>query len=97
MILHTINKAPGNTAFTECLRLATPDDAILLIGDAVYAALAQTDACTQLLGTEAELYVLAADTLTAGISDRIDKHIKVQDFDGFVSLTERFPRQMAWF
>jgi tRNA 2-thiouridine synthesizing protein B len=97
MILHTINTAPGNSAFADCLRLAGPEDAILLMGDAVYAALAQTDACSQLLGNEAEVYVLASDALAAGITERIDSHIAVQDFDDFVALTDRFPRQMAWF
>jgi tRNA 2-thiouridine synthesizing protein B len=96
MVLHTINTAPANSAFTDCLRLAGPEDAILLVGDGVYAALAHTEASSRLLESEAEVYVLASDALAAGVSSRIDSHFSLRDFDGFVSLTERFPLQMAW-
>jgi tRNA 2-thiouridine synthesizing protein B len=96
MVLHTINSAPGNSAFTDCLRLAAAEDAILLVGDGVYAALAHTDACSGLLKSGIEVYVLASDAQAAGISSRIDSHFSLRDFDGFVALTERFPRQLAW-
>ncbi len=97
MILHTINTGPGSPAFQDSLRIANGDDAILLTGAGVYAALDNTRACEQLLDSGAEILVLEADTRAAGILERVNKRIAMTDFDGFVSLTERFPRQLAWY
>ena len=97
MILHTINAGFLNTAFTDCLRIAGPGDAILLTGDAVYAALDHTEACTALKKHAAEVFVLESDAHAAGILERMSQELMSVDFDGFVSLSERFPRQMAWY
>ena len=97
MILHTLDTGPGGAAFRDCLRIAGSDDVILLTGAGVYAALDNTSACEQLLESGAEIFVLEADTRAAGILERINNKIAMTDFDGFVSLTERFPRQLAWY
>ena len=96
MILHTLNAAPGSAAFTDCLRLIAAGDALLLMGDGVYAAMAQTDAGAALQASGAEIYVLGADATAAGVKNLIDE-VSCLDMDGFVALTERFPRQQAWY
>ena len=96
MILHTLNAPPGRAAFTDCLRLIAAGDALLLMGDGVYAAIAQTDAGTALQASGAEIYVLAADATAAGVNNLIEGATRM-DMDGFVALTERFPRQQAWY
>ena len=97
MILHTLNAPPGRAAFTDCLRLIAAGDALLLMGDGVYAAIAQTDAGTALQASGAEIYVLAADATAAGVNSLLIEEATRVDMDGFVALTERFPRQQAWY
>ena len=73
------------------------DDALILIGDGVYAALQDTAACASILDTGVELYVLQADARAAGILQRLDEHVTVVCFDGFATLSERFTKQQAWY
>jgi tRNA 2-thiouridine synthesizing protein B len=97
VILHTLNTGPRESAFHDCLRIATAGDAILLMGAGVYGALRSTDACSQLLKTGAEVYLLRDDAQAAGILGQLDDQIQSVDMDGFVTLSERFPRQLAWY
>ena len=96
MILHTLNASPSSIAFMDCVSIIAKGDALVLMGDGVYAALADTDASKALQDTDARLYVMAADALAAGVTNlavavsRIDMH-------GLVALTETFPRQQAWY
>lgn len=96
MILHTISAPPSSSAFSEALSIATADDAILLVGDSVYAALPESAHPRQLRGTQAALFILASDALAAGIKEPA-ADIQTVTMDGFVALSEQFPRQMAWF
>jgi len=43
-----------------------------------------------------QLYVLGDDAAAAGVLARMDA-VTVIDFDGFVALSEQFPRQLAWY
>ncbi len=95
MVLHTLNASPASAAFADCLRLASKDDAILLLGDGVYAALEGTSAVTQLQTNGAAIYVLAEDAMAAGIAP--NDAFSTVDMDGFVTLTEDFPKQLAWY
>jgi tRNA 2-thiouridine synthesizing protein B len=97
MILHTVNIGPGGASFDDCLRTASHNDAILLMGDGVYAALEGTATCTRLRETGAEVFILEPDARAAGILKRLYKEARLEDIDGFVLLTERFPRQLAWY
>ena len=97
MILHTLNAGPDGSAFQDCLRIATDGDAILLTGNGVYAALDNTVACSELLAAGAEVFILEADARAAGIVQRLSTQVRLADFDGFVTLTERFSRQLAWY
>ncbi len=96
MILHTLNASPSSAAFADCLRLISPGDALLLLGDGVYAALPGTPARLALDDSAVQLYVLHDDAAAAGILGRIDSAHLI-DIQGFVELTERFSRQMAWY
>ena len=94
MILHTINAAPGSAAFNDCLRVAAAEDAIVLLGNAVYAVLQVDAAREQLLGSGAAVYVLAEHAAAAGVG--ACEAFAAIDMDGFVALSERYPRQQAW-
>lgn len=97
MILHTLNATPASPAFRDCVRLLRKGDALLLLGDGVYAALTATRAYAELKNTGAELYLLEPDAAAAGVLKRIDDTVCAVDYEGFVTLTERFPRQQAWY
>ncbi len=96
MILHTLNASPASASFADCLSLLAPGDALLLHGDGVYAALAGTSAGESLLASGASLYLLEDDALAAGILSRTIAITPI-DMTDFVELTERFPRQLAWY
>lgn len=96
MILHTLNASPANRAFSDCLRVIAGEDALLLMGDGVYAAIDGTAAWSALRDTGAEVYVLDTDASAAGIGEPGDT-VKRVDMSGFVALTERFARQQAWY
>jgi tRNA 2-thiouridine synthesizing protein B len=96
VILHTLNTSPGNSVFSDCLRVIAAGDALLLMGDGVYAAIADTAASAALQVSGAEIYVLGADATAAGVNNLIEGATRV-DMDGFVALTERFPHQQAWY
>jgi tRNA 2-thiouridine synthesizing protein B len=96
-VLHTLNAAPSSSAYADCVRLLAAGDALLLLGDAVYAALEDTTACSQLRDTGADLYVLEADARSAGIQGRVNTKVITVGFDAFAALTEKFPKQQAWY
>ena len=96
MILHTLNASPSSSAFYDCVKVVHAGDAVVLMGDGVYAALEKTKECDALLARGAELYLLIPDALAAGI-DKPAVRFKRIDMDGFVTLTERFHRQQAWY
>ena len=96
MILHTLNASPAQQAFADCLRVVAPGDHILLLGNGVYAALADSPARARLDACGAELHVLHRDAAAAGILAQLDGAMTV-DMAGFVTLSERCSRQLAWF
>ena len=96
MILHTIATTPGSAAFRDCLAMLSPEDAVVLLGDGVYAGIEKTEACDRLLETGALIHVLDADALAAGLMERLGA-ATVIDMDTFVSLTEHYPRQLGWY
>lgn len=96
MILHTLNASPSSPAFVDCLAVIAAGDTLLLLGDGVYAALKGSDGCAQLEACGASLHVLQSDAEAAGILQRMGS-FKVIDMTGFVALSERCPRQQAWY
>lgn len=96
-MLHTLSCGPGHPAVKECIALLRADDALLLLGDGVYIALQQSQDWAAMQSSGASLYVLDADARVAGVHHRLAPCFKVIDDDGFVSLTEKHSKQMAWY
>jgi len=96
VILHTLNASPASAAFRDCLRVLGEGDALVLLGDGVYAAIDGSAACRELQGSHAQLYVLEADAMLAGVTIE-GTTLHTLDMDGLVALTEQFPRQQAWY
>lgn len=97
MLLHTVSRSPAHSALRDCLAVLGPGDAILLLGDGVYAAIAGSEAAALLAGSGATLFILGADAALAGVQERLLPGTTVVDDDGFVALTERYARQLAWY
>jgi sulfur relay protein TusB/DsrH len=95
MILHTIHVSSAHPAFSDCLRVVSSEDTILLLADGVYNALAETAGCAALRSCGARLYVLQEDALACGV--RPDDSFTLVNMDGFVELSENCPRQQAWY
>jgi tRNA 2-thiouridine synthesizing protein B len=96
-VLHTLSAAPSSSAYKDCVRLLAPGDALLLLGDGVYGAIQSTAAYSQLQDTGADLYVLEADALSAGLQNQVNEKVVAVDFDAFAALTEKFSKQQAWY
>ncbi len=100
MILHTVNKSPfEHQALGSCLRLAADNATILLIEDAVYAALQNTDFSATMLGAlqRHTIYALQADLQARGLAtERLLDKIRITDYDGFVELSIAHDKVLAW-
>ena len=91
--LHTVNKT--GQALKLCLRSLLLGDAILLIEDAVYALFEASDVLEEVI-LDIPVYVLEADILARGITNRDDLSITAVDYDGFVELTEAHDKVLSW-
>ncbi len=96
MVLHVINASPSSAAFRDCLRVLRIEDALVLMGDGAFAALADSVAQRELLATGVRVHLLARDAAAAGITIPA-QGIALIDMDGFVTLTEQYSRQLCWF
>ncbi len=94
--LHLIDKSPARSdALAACLRVIAADDALLLIEDGVYAAVAGSTAAATLPGHTT--HALGADVSARGLQRRLAREVKVIDESGFVELALHCDRVMSWF
>jgi len=84
--LHLVNHAG---ALSDCLAVAGPEDAILLLENGVYAAVAGQ-------APERRLHALAVDVRARGIGGRVAEHVEVIDDAGFVALVEAHKPVVTW-
>lgn len=99
-MLHIINKSPfENTSFASCLQHALPNSNILLIEDAVLAAVANT-ACEKNIAhgiqQHISFYALKPDIEARGILDKITSHVQLIDYAEFVELTIKHHPIQTW-
>ena len=97
-ILHTVNKSPFQKIdLKSCLAHASDDDAVLMIEDGVYGAIAGTDAAKMVADAKADIYVLGADLAARGISeDKVADGVKIVGYDGFVELAAEHSAVNSW-
>jgi len=106
MLLHTVNKSAFNhSALGDCLRVAAPNDAVLLIENGVYGALNSSQDETdysqrikQLSANGARFYVLRADCEARGLDDSALLPVfQVTDDAGFVALAAEASATQSWY
>lgn len=96
MILHIISTSPfTHDALQRCRDIATAQDGILLIEDAV---LALSNAARFLEDLPSpHLFVLEPDRLARGMALPQTPVITAVDYEGFVTLTAQFAKSVSWF
>jgi len=99
-MLHTVNKSPfEKNSIHTCLRLAKKGSDVLLIEDAVYAALqdSEIESVIKQASTEHSLYVLEPDLMARGLDrDRLVEGIQIVGYDGFVDLAVNNDKVQSW-
>jgi tRNA 2-thiouridine synthesizing protein B len=99
-MLHTVNKSPfERNALDSCLRLAKSGSAVLLIEDAVYAAVQGTAFADRIAGRMGEItfYALGPDIAARGLNDAtLIDGMTIVDYAGFVDLAVEHDVSQAW-
>ena len=99
-LLHLVNKSPTDRyAFDTCFRMAKSGDAILLIEEGVYAAIAKSEFAEKVTSRLADFsfYVLGPDVNARGLADiPLIEDIKVVDYEGFVDLVADTKATQSW-
>ncbi len=99
-MLHIVNKSPfERNALQTCLRLAGDGHAVLLIEDAVIAALDSTEPAATLKDAMQRLsvYALGPDLAARGLSeDRLIDGLEAVDYDRFVALACEHDATQSW-
>lgn len=95
-MLFTMNHSPWRTDWQTILPLIDAEDDVLLIEDAVYAALIDSPAANFLSETAAGCYVLYEDLAARGISDKVSPRFQIINYQYFVQLTVKHTQQFTW-
>jgi tRNA 2-thiouridine synthesizing protein B len=101
LILHTVNKSPFEKGSLDtCLRLAKQGSTILLIEDAVYAAMKGTVIENTIVEAmkRYSIRALRPDLKARGLDEgRLLDGVRVVDYGGFVDLAAEHDAVQSWF
>ncbi|MBP7712715.1 MAG: sulfurtransferase complex subunit TusB [Gammaproteobacteria bacterium] len=99
-MLHTVNRSPFEKSSLEsALRLAKPGSALLLLEDAVYAAVTGTvlEERMREAARRLRVHVLGPDLQARGLEEgALIEGIGVVDYGGFVDLAVENDKVQAW-
>ncbi len=99
--LHTVNKSPfERNSLDTCLSLCNNNSSILLIEDAVVAALSNTslsERIIKVINSGVQIFALGEDLKARGLpEDRVIDQITLVDYLGFVNLATKNTRVQRW-
>ena len=99
--LHTVNKSAfERNSLDSCLSVCKTDGSILLIEDAVVAAMTDTTVTEKILQAIASgirMYALSEDIRARGLPEhRLIRQITLVDYAGFVKLAASHDRVQSW-
>ena len=99
MLLHVLSKnAQQGSAFDSCLRAAAPGSVLLLIEDAVYAAVAGSDSAAQIREQDKlRVCILREDIEARGLQDLVIEGLEWVDYAGFVALSTECHAVQSWY
>jgi len=99
-MLHTVNKSPySSDSLKVCQGYMQSGDAVLLIEDGVYGAMAggSSESMVKEMLAGAKVYALGPDLKARGIaSEKLVDGIEVVGFDGFVALAAEHDKVQNW-
>ncbi len=99
-MLHTVNKSPfEKNSLRTCLRLARPGSDILLIQDAVYAALSDTEFTADMIEAvrQHNVYALEPDLMARGLGQSsLIEGVEPVGYDRFVELAATNDSVQSW-
>lgn len=98
--LHTVNKSPFSTqSLLSCLNHCKDGDAVLMIEDGVYGALANSGMSDQVKAKagNVSIYVMTPDADARGLADdKLLDEVSGVDYAGFVNLVTEHDRTQNW-
>lgn len=96
-MLHIVNRSPFiSTAFTDCLKIVQPNDALLLIEDAVLAATGKfRQRLEQLQQQGLQIALLKDDIIARGLEEKVAA-LTIIGYLDFVTLTEQHYPCITW-
>lgn len=98
--LHTVNKSPFQASLlANCLEVALPSQAIVLLEDGVYGILDSSPTSSQLLefmASGGKVFALENDLKARGINIE-NNGIKTLDYKGFVDLCTQHNPVQSWY
>jgi sulfur relay protein TusB/DsrH len=95
--LHIVAASTANsTALARCLHAAAPGDALLLIGNGVYCAVAKDFARHQARAKKIMWFALAVDLEQRAIGGRLPNSVQRIDDAGFVDLVVAHQPVVSW-
>lgn len=98
MALHIISKSPyQDHSLQDCLAICTKDDELLLIEDAVYAAIEDTPFARQINDAGINYYALSADINARGLASRNTGLTRLISDSEFVDLTVKHRAIQSWY
>lgn len=99
MTLHILFESPfAGHCLDECRRVAQAGDALLLVGDGVYAlAGTQAAALAALRAAGVEVFALGEDCAARGIDAHATDSVTALDYAGFIDLALAHERSVSWF
>ena len=99
-MLHTVNKSPfEKNSLETCLRLIEDNSSLVLIEDAVYGALKNTNIEEKITQAQSniKLYVLGPDLKARGLDkNSLITNIEIIDYKGFVKLVAENENIQNW-
>ncbi len=96
MILHILTKAPDSSAATQMQQAIGEHDTVLLIEEAVTAALDTSWAAWQ--QCQSRIFLLSEDLTSRGLAGiAANNELPTLEMQGFVALTEQYEKTVTWY
>lgn len=95
-MLHILQDSPFQTDLESLLRCLKQGDEVLLLQDAVIAALSGTRALDLLLAAPISVYALQEDIEARGLAAQISTSVGKVSYTDFVRLTVKHEQQITW-
>ncbi|PHM71201.1 sulfurtransferase complex subunit TusB [Xenorhabdus sp. KJ12.1] len=95
-MLYTVRCSPYQNDFNAILGLITDADDVLMLQNGVLLGVNDNPYLAELIHTGAGIYALQEDLDARGLTERVSEHVKMVNYNGFVSLTVKHQQSLSW-